>query len=49
MGAFNDWVLGTDLEAYQNRKVAVVAERIMQDAAVLWRVNALRMQGGLRF
>jgi len=45
MGAFNDWVIGTDLEPYQNRKVAVVAERIMQDAAVLWRLNALKMQG----
>ena len=45
MGAFNDWVMGTDLEPYQNRKAAVVAERIMQDAAVLWRKNTLKMQG----
>ena len=45
MGAFNDWVIGTGLEPYQNRKVAVVAESIMQDAAVLWRLNALKMQG----
>lgn len=45
MGAFNDWVIGTDLEPYQNRKAAVVAERIMTDAAVLWRVNSLQMQG----
>ena len=45
MGAFNDWVKGTDLEAYQNRKVAVVAERIMEGAAFVWRLNSLKMQG----
>jgi len=45
MGSFNDWVKGTDLEPYQNRKAAVVAERIMEDAAVLWRKNSLKMQG----
>lgn len=45
MGSFNDWVKGTDLEPYQNRKAAVVADRIMEDAAVVWRVNALKMQG----
>lgn len=45
MGAFNDWVVDTDLASYKNRKVALVAERIMKGAAVLWRLSALRMQG----
>ncbi|MEZ4885942.1 MAG: PfaD family polyunsaturated fatty acid/polyketide biosynthesis protein [Chitinophagales bacterium] len=41
MGAFNDWVKGTDLEEVENRKVAVVAERIMREAAWLNRMGAL--------
>ena len=45
MGAFNDWVRGTDLEPFENRRAAVVAERIMGGAAVLWRRNSLRGQG----
>ena len=45
MGAFNDWVKGTYLEDYQNRQVADVAEQIMQGAAYLYRVQALKMQG----
>lgn len=45
MGAFNDWVRGTDLEDYRNRKAAVVAERIMSETALLWRMNTLKMQG----
>ncbi len=45
MGAFNDWVKGTYLEAYQNREVADVAEQIMQGAAYMYRVQALKMQG----
>jgi len=45
MGSFNDWVKGTYLEDYQNRKVADVAEQIMQGAAYLYRVQALKMQG----
>lgn len=45
MGAFNDWVKGTYLEPYQNRRVADVAKQIMQGAAYLYRVQALRMQG----
>ena len=45
MGAFNDWVKGTYLEPYQNRKVVDVAEHIMQGAAYLYRIQALKMQG----
>ena len=45
MGAFNDWVKGSYLENYQNRKAADVAEQIMQGAAYLYRVQALEMQG----
>ncbi|RLD37246.1 MAG: 2-nitropropane dioxygenase, partial [Bacteroidetes bacterium] len=45
MGAFNDWVKGTYLEDYQNRRVADVAEQIMQGAAYLFRVQNLKMQG----
>jgi len=45
MGAFNDWVKGSYLEPYQNRKVADVAVRIMEGAAYLYRVQSLRMQG----
>lgn len=45
MGAFNDWVKGTSLESYQNRKVVGVAEHIMQGAAQLYRIQTLKMQG----
>jgi len=45
MGAFNDWVRGTYLEAYENRKAADVAEHIMKGAAYLYRIQALKMQG----
>lgn len=45
MGAFNDWAKGTYLEPYQNRKAADVAEHIMNGAAYLYRVQALKTQG----
>ena len=45
MGAFNDWVKGTYLESYQQRKVADVAEQIMQGAAYLFRIQTLKTQG----
>lgn len=45
MGAFNDWVMGTYLENYQNRQAADVAEQIMQGAAYLYRIQSLKMQG----
>jgi trans-AT polyketide synthase/acyltransferase/oxidoreductase domain-containing protein len=45
MGAFNDWVKGTYLEQYENRKVADVAIKIMEGAAYLYRIQSLKMQG----
>jgi len=45
MGSFNDWVKGSYLENYNNRYAADVAEQIMQGAAYLYRVQALKMQG----
>ncbi|MFT4667830.1 MAG: trans-AT polyketide synthase/acyltransferase/oxidoreductase domain-containing protein [Polaribacter sp.] len=45
MGAFNDWVKGTYLEDYNNRKVVNVAEEIMLGAAVLYRIEGLKLQG----
>ncbi|MCG8331535.1 MAG: hypothetical protein MI974_27845, partial [Chitinophagales bacterium] len=45
MGAFNDWVKGTYLEHYENRKAADVAEQIMEGAAYLYRIQSLKMQG----
>jgi trans-AT polyketide synthase/acyltransferase/oxidoreductase domain-containing protein len=45
MGAFNDWVRGTPLEQPGNRHVADIGQRLMEEAAVLYRVQALRMQG----
>ncbi|MEL6698125.1 MAG: PfaD family polyunsaturated fatty acid/polyketide biosynthesis protein [Bacteroidota bacterium] len=45
MGAFNDWVKGTYLEAYPNREAADVAEQIMQGAAYLFRIQTLKTQG----
>ena len=45
MGAFNDWVRGTNLEPPENRRVADVALRLMRQAAYLYRVQALRVQG----
>ena len=44
MGAFNEWVRGSWLEAPQNRRVVDVARNILYGAAVLQRVNALRQQ-----
>jgi trans-AT polyketide synthase/acyltransferase/oxidoreductase domain-containing protein len=35
LGAFNHWVKGTELQLWRNRRVADIAERIMQGAAVL--------------
>ncbi|PTM15109.1 MAG: 2-nitropropane dioxygenase [Bacteroidetes bacterium] len=45
MGAFNDWVRGSYLEDYQNRRVADVAEQLMQGAAYLYRIQSLKLQG----
>ncbi|MCF2860140.1 PfaD family polyunsaturated fatty acid/polyketide biosynthesis protein [Pseudoalteromonas sp. SMS1] len=35
LGAFNQWVKGTELEPWQNRYVAQIAEKLMQDTAAL--------------
>ncbi len=45
MGAFNDWVKGTYLDAYENRQAVDIAEHIMTGAAYLYRINSLKMQG----
>lgn len=45
MGAFNDWAKGSYLEAYQNREAADIALHIMEGAAYLYRVQALKTQG----
>ncbi|BDS11130.1 PfaD family polyunsaturated fatty acid/polyketide biosynthesis protein [Aureispira anguillae] len=45
MGAFNDWAKGTYLEAYENRVAADIAGHIMDGAAYLYRVQALKTQG----
>ena len=41
MGAFNDWARGTDLEQPQNRHVAEVGRRLLEEAAYLYRKQAL--------
>jgi len=45
MGAFNEWVAGSFLEAPERRTVATVALNILFGAAVLTRSNMLRYQG----
>jgi PfaD family protein len=45
MGAFNEWVKGTVLDAPEQRKVATVAMNILFGAAVLIRANQLKLQG----
>lgn len=45
MGAFNQWVKGTYLEAPQNRRVVDVARQILTGCAVMQRVRALEAQG----
>ncbi len=45
MGAFNDWARGAELEQPGNRHVADVAQRIMNETAYLYRMQALRMAG----
>ncbi|MEO0561029.1 MAG: PfaD family polyunsaturated fatty acid/polyketide biosynthesis protein [Chloroflexota bacterium] len=45
MGAFNRWVAGTPLEQPENRKVAYVANALMEGAAYLQRLQFLRVQG----
>jgi len=45
MGAFNEWTRGTALEQPANRNVANVALNLMYGAALITRINQLRMQG----
>jgi trans-AT polyketide synthase, acyltransferase and oxidoreductase domains len=45
MGAFNEWVKDTVLDAPQNRTVVSVALNIMYGAALVTRINMLRHQG----
>jgi trans-AT polyketide synthase/acyltransferase/oxidoreductase domain-containing protein len=45
MGAFNNWVKATYLEAPQNRHVVDVAMHILRGCATLYRVRSLEMQG----
>ncbi|MCC9138355.1 PfaD family polyunsaturated fatty acid/polyketide biosynthesis protein [Pontibacter silvestris] len=45
MGAFNDWVKGSPMEAIENRKVAEVAKRLLQEAALQQRVQLLKAFG----
>ncbi len=45
MGAFNDWVRGSYLEAPENRHVVTMARELLYGAAVLYRIQALRLQG----
>ena len=45
MGAFNEWMRGTFLEDWRNRKVVTVAGSLLHGAAVLTRLHFLRCQG----
>ena len=45
MGAFNNWVKATYLEAPQNRHVVDLAMHILRGCASLYRVRSLEMQG----
>jgi PfaD family protein len=45
MGAFNNWVKGTYLEAPQNRHVVDVAKHILRGCVYLYRVRLLEVQG----
>ena len=46
MGAFNEWVKDSCLDATEQRRVATVAWNILFGAAVLIRANQLKLQGG---
>jgi PfaD family protein len=45
MGAFNDWVKGSFLEAPENRSVVQIALNLLEGAAVLTRAQQLRVLG----
>jgi len=46
MGAFNEWVKGSPLEAPANRRAACVARNILEGAAAISRANLHRFTGG---
>lgn len=45
MGAFNQWVKGTEIEAWRNRHVDGIAERLMQETAVLLNHRLMDLTG----
>lgn len=45
MGAFNDWVKDTELENFDKREAAVIAELMMKETALLYRIESLKLQG----
>jgi len=45
MGAFNEWVRGSELEDYTQRRVVPVGMNLLWGGAVLLRVQQLRTQG----
>lgn len=45
MGAFNEWVRGSFLESWENRRAMPIAHNILWGAAALTRLSALRSQG----
>ena len=45
IGAFNEWVKGSELEIPENRRVATIAMDILKGASIEARINALRLQG----
>jgi len=45
MGAFNEWVKGTFLEAPENRRTVTIARNLLYGAAVIQRLNNLKSQG----
>ncbi len=45
MGAFNNWVEFSSLAQADNRYVAEIAQKLMEESALLYRVQNLRMQG----
>lgn len=45
MGAFNEWVKGSILEDYKNRKTATIALNLLYGASIVTRASWLRNQG----
>jgi trans-AT polyketide synthase/acyltransferase/oxidoreductase domain-containing protein len=47
LGAFNQWVKGSELQSWRNRYVADLGERIMQGAAAVLSERLVSMTGGV--